>query len=164
MKKISHSDFENLFKAYYCKVYRQIALIFGDDILAQDVAQETFLKLYTDPPANNTSIGGWLSRVAMNIAYNRIRSEKNLKKREQKIFSRDLFFSPEDTAIDIMERKKARDVLMQMDKKDMMCLVLKHSGYSYEEIASALGIKKSSVGTTIARAHRKFKKLFESEV
>jgi DNA-directed RNA polymerase specialized sigma24 family protein len=42
-----------------------------------------------------------------------------------------------------------------MSKRDMMCLILKHSGYSYEEIAISLGIKKTSVGTTIARAQKK---------
>ncbi|SHF56016.1 RNA polymerase sigma factor, sigma-70 family [Caldanaerobius fijiensis DSM 17918] len=164
MIKIQHENFKEIFEAYYHKVCRQVALTLGDDILAQDVAQEAFLKLYTNPPADTASIGGWLCKVAMNIAYNRIRTEKNLKSREQKALFQDLLFSPEDAAIDMMERKKAREILMKMDTKDMMCLVLKHSGYSYEEIASALGIKKSSVGTTIARAQRKFKKLFESEV
>ncbi|MGF7430637.1 RNA polymerase sigma factor SigX [Thermoanaerobacterium thermosaccharolyticum] len=158
-------SFKDIFEKYYFKIYRQIALIINDDDNAQDIAQEVFIKLIKNPPHSDENIGGWLSKVAINQALNFIRSEKNLKSREIKVsqFNDDLI-SPEDIAIEKIEIDKVRKVLSKMDKRDMLCLVLKHSGYSYEEISISLGIKKSSVGTTVARAHRKFKELYVKEV
>nr|WP_253666899.1 RNA polymerase sigma factor SigX [Thermoanaerobacterium thermosaccharolyticum] len=158
-------SFKDIFEKYYFKIYRQIALIINDDDKAQDIAQEVFIKLIKNPPRDDENIGGWLSKVAINHALNFIRSEKNLKSRELKVsqFNDDLI-SPEDVAIEKIEVDKVRKVLSKMDKRDMLCLVLKHSGYNYEEISISLGIKKSSVGTTVARAHKKFKELYEKEV
>jgi len=158
-------SFKDTFEKYYGKVYRQIALMINDDDKAQDIAQEVFIKLIKDPPHNDENIGGWLSKVAINQALNYIRSEKSLKVRELKVFQfNDTLISPEDMAIEKIENEKAKKVLSKMDRRDKLCLILKHSGYSYEEISISLGIKKSSVGTTIARAHKKFKELYEKEV
>ncbi|HHY79504.1 MAG TPA: RNA polymerase subunit sigma, partial [Thermoanaerobacter sp.] len=96
-----------------------------------------------------------------------IRSEKNTKTRELEVFKNtqeEFFEDPEEIAIKRFERAKVKEVLLKMNKRDMMCLILKHSGYSYEEIAISLGIKKSSVGKTVARAQKKFKELYEKEV
>jgi DNA-directed RNA polymerase specialized sigma24 family protein len=40
------------------------------------------------------------------------------------------------------------------------CLLLKHEGLSYKEIAAALGVKESSVGGFIARARREFVRMY----
>ncbi|MDI3478066.1 MAG: hypothetical protein PWQ59_1591 [Thermoanaerobacterium sp.] len=158
-------SFKDIFEKYYGKIYHQIALIINDEDKAQDIAQEVFIKLIKNPPHNDENIGGWLSKVAINRALNFIRSEKTLKSRKLKVsqFNGD-FVSPEDIAIEKIEVDKVRKVLSKMDRRDMLCLVLKHSGYNYEEISISLGIKKSSVGTTIVRAHKKFKELYEKEV
>ena len=37
---------------------------------------------------------------------------------------------------------------------------MKHSGFSYDEIAEAIGVKKTSVGTIVVRAQAKFKKIY----
>ena len=53
--------------------------------MAEEITQETFLKLYTTPPRQYQNIGGWLSRVAVNLAYNSLRREKSRQRREAKI-------------------------------------------------------------------------------
>lgn len=158
-------DFKDIFENYYKKICRQISLLLNDEYKAQDIAQEVFIKFIKNPPRDNENIGGWLSKVAINQALNYLRSEKSMKGRELKVFQfDDAYISPEDIAIEKIEKDKVGRVLLKMDRRDMLCLILKHSGYNYEEISISLGIKKSSVGTTIARAHKKFKDLYEKEV
>jgi DNA-directed RNA polymerase specialized sigma24 family protein len=41
-------------------------------------------------------------------------------------------------------------------------LVLRYSGCSYDEIAAAVGIASSSVGTLLARAERNFKERYQN--
>ena len=166
MSKIEES-FKDIFERYYPKVLKQISWIVKDEFKAEDITQEVFIKYFKNPPRHNENIGGWLSKVAINHALNYIRSEKNTKTRELEVFrnTQDEFFEdPEEIAIKRFERAKVKEVLLKMNKRDMMCLILKHSGYSYEEIAISLGIKKSSVGKTVARAQKKFKELYEKEV
>jgi DNA-directed RNA polymerase specialized sigma24 family protein len=45
-----------------------------------------------------------------------------------------------------------------------MCLLLKFSGYKYNEIAEVIGVESSSVGTILARAQAKFKEKYQKEV
>jgi RNA polymerase sigma-70 factor (ECF subfamily) len=40
------------------------------------------------------------------------------------------------------------------------CLLLKHEGLSYKEIAAALGVNESNVGSLIARARREFVRVY----
>ncbi|MGB9780835.1 RNA polymerase sigma factor SigX [Caldanaerobacter sp.] len=166
MLKIEES-FKDIFERYYPKILKQISWIVKDEFKAEDLAQEVFIKLLKKPPRHNENIGGWLSKVAINHALNYLRTERSTKIREIEAFQQNeekLLEGPEEIAIKNFEKSKVKEILLKMNKRDMMCLILKHSGYSYEEIAVALGIKKSSVGTTIARAQKKFKELYEKEV
>jgi len=125
------------------------------------LAQETFLKLYNSPPSEFQNIGGWLSRVATNLAYNYLRSEKNRRRREEKNnLLVQTVHSSEETALRNEEVRSVQRALESLPKRDRLCLLMKHSGFSYEEIASSTGLKKSSVGTIIARAQARFKKVY----
>jgi len=164
--KIEES-FKDIFERYYPKILKQISWIVKDEFKAEDIAQEVFIKFFKNPPRYNENIGGWLSKVAINHALNYLRTKRSTRIREVEAFQQNeekLLEDPEEIAINNLEKSKVKEILLKMNKRDMMCLILKHSGYSYEEIAVALGIKKSSVGTTIARAQKKFKELYEKEV
>ncbi len=45
-----------------------------------------------------------------------------------------------------------------MAERARACLILRHSGMSYAEIAAALGVSPGSVGTILARAERDFQR------
>ncbi len=53
-----------------------------------------------------------------------------------------------------------RKVLELLPEKDRSCLLLRFSGMSYSEIARAVGVKESSVGTLLARARARFRSEF----
>jgi RNA polymerase sigma factor (sigma-70 family) len=60
------------------------------------------------------------------------------------------------------ERYRVRQALAKMKKRPAKILILRHSGFSYAEIAAAVGVADSSVGTLLARAEREFEKRWKT--
>lgn len=156
---ISVNDFQSLFEQFYPGIVRQLYFITQDKDAAEDIAQETFIRLYHSCPISLKNPGAWLGKVAANLAYNYLKEERNRRGREA---VQDLTQSSEnETSEDIVVRREesvlVKQVVNTLPVKERMCLLLRFSGFSYEEIADALQIPKSSVGKTIARAQQKFK-------
>lgn len=145
------------FYRFYPAVCRQLTYMLGDAGLAEDIAQEAFIKLYQSPPNDQGATGGWLFRVAKNLALNLIRSEKSRLLREAKVQEGSWEISSEETVIRKEETNMVHRVLNSMLERDRTCLIMKFSGFSYDEIARATGVKKASVGTIIARAQARFR-------
>jgi len=141
------------------KIKKQLVCMLHDPYLAEDMAQEVFLRLYEHPPKNEEHMGAWLYQVAKNVALNRIRSDRNRMLREAKVWALDGLpaYAPFQLREEVMY---AREVLNSMNERDRTILIMKHSGYSYDEIAGVLKVKKTSVGTLVARAQKKFKELY----
>jgi RNA polymerase sigma factor (sigma-70 family) len=103
--------------------------------------------------------------VASNLAYNHFRGEKRRATREQAAggagragamgadSGEDLYPQGPDLE-DVLDVRRALD---ELEPRERAVLLLRHSGFSYAEIAEALELAKTSVGTTIARAQRKFR-------
>jgi RNA polymerase sigma factor (sigma-70 family) len=155
-------DFKELFKANYPMVLRHAMLMTSDRAFAEDVAQETFIKLYERPPKEFTNLSGWLLTVATNITYNSLRSEKSRKRREAAEIP--LYEAFEQNLDNLDDAEHVRKLLAKLNDRDRVCLVLKFSGFGYDEIAQITGVNKSSVGKVIARALEKFKRIYEKEM
>jgi RNA polymerase sigma factor (sigma-70 family) len=54
-----------------------------------------------------------------------------------------------------------RAALRELSPRDQEMLLLRAEGYSYREIASALGLNEPSVGTLLARAKRAFRQAYK---
>lgn len=146
------------FYSFYPALCRQVTYILGDNGLAEDIAQEAFIKLYQSPPKDMRTVGGWLFQVAKNLALNLVRSEKSRLQRESRVHGEGCpDVSSEEIVIRKEEAEMVHRVLSSLDERDRTCLIMKFSGFSYEEIARATGVKKSSVGTVIARAQARFR-------
>ena len=156
--------FETIFLEHYSRVYGVLFRLVGDRAEAEDLALETFWRLWERAPAHAGNIGGWLYRVAVNLGYNALRAAKRRAQYEEQA-GRDALDinAPPDPAHEAEraeERARARAVLRQLPPRDAQLLVLKHSGLSYKEIAAALGVSPNSVGTLLARAEKEFEKHF----
>ena len=49
----------------------------------------------------------------------------------------------------------------RLAERDRQMLLLRADGYAYRELAAALGLNESSVGTLLARAKRAFREAYE---
>ena len=54
-----------------------------------------------------------------------------------------------------------RAALEQLAERDQQLLLMREEGFSYQEIAEAVGVAPGSVGTLIARAVRRFTEVYK---
>ena len=134
---------------------------------AEDLAQETFLRLFRSLPQGNFAGGragdsahnvrAWLYRVATNLAYNAVRGNRRREQREERASASGP--APQDPSV-VAERSSdcyaVRRVLASLPERQSKLLLLRHAGLSYRELAEALDVAPASVGTLLARAHRAF--------
>jgi RNA polymerase sigma-70 factor (ECF subfamily) len=132
--------------------------VLGSRDQAEDVAQEVFLAFgRSSVPASEA--GGWLSVAAAHTALNVLRSGRRRSAREEAAAA-DPATSPDvaDTVITWEERHQVRRALARLPRKQAVALVLRHSGLSYAEVATALDMPPGSVGTTVRRAESALRK------
>lgn len=163
-RNVSDITFEALFKQNYVYVVKQILWIIKDQTTAEELAQEVFLQLYRTDWKEVENLRGWLIKSSTYVAYNYIRSEKRHQARvDKEIQYQEIQNDPslDDQWIRKEEITKVQIVLRKMKEQDRTILLMKFSGFKYKEIAQALQIDVSSIGTLLVRAKLKFRKIFE---
>lgn len=157
------SRFDDLFQEHWSRICRVIYRLVGDWDEAEDLAIDTFWRWYQNPPARQDNPGGWLYRVATNLGLNALRARKRRQYYEAQAGVQDLERSVADTAAaaaHALEQQRVRAALSRLKPRSAQLLILRHSGQSYAEIAAAIGVAPSSVGTLLARAEQAFEKVY----
>lgn len=158
--KTDPDSFKRAFDEHYGFICRVAAGIVYDLATAEDVAQETFVSLYRNPPVNLANMRGWLTAVAVNIALNHLRKDKARARREMKAVDVS-GTSLSDVPLDALSKAESgaitRRALQSLGERERVVLVMSSSGMNYREIARAVSVKETSVGTIIARAKYAFK-------
>ncbi len=160
-------QFEVAFIEHWQAIHRVLIRLVGDPE-AEDLALETFWRLYQHFPSDSRDFntGGWLYRVATNLGLNALRAHKRREQRELKAGQKETEANSDDpaqTIADQEDRERVRIVLGEMEPRQAQLLFLRHSGMSYAELANALDIAPSSVGTLLARAEREFEKRYRQK-
>lgn len=163
-KKNKDDIFQENYEKYYPIVYKHIYYLTGSNELSEDILQEVFIKYYDSEIEDIEYPGSWLSKVATNTALNFLRGEKRRIKREEDMFyDCEHIFTIEDDIVRSDEIKKVRGILSNLSNDQRICLMMKFSGYSYDEIHKATGINRSNISQLIARGKQKFTNLYEKE-
>jgi len=150
--------FERLFLRHYPQVFRVLYHLVGSREEAEDLAQETFMALYDQPPAagKGAALVAWLCRVALNRGYNALRGERRAQQRLVRLAEPPAQLDPQDELARSEDRALVRAVIAELPERQGQLLLLRYAGLSYAEIASALDLTAASVGTLLARAERAF--------
>ncbi len=158
------SEFEALFREHWARVYRLLCRLVGDPSEAEDLALETFLRLYSHHPQQEDGFnpGGWLHRVATNLGLHSIRS---WKRREHYETTAGKYALNEEPPAEVLaqqeeEHRLVRLVLAQMNERQSQLLILRYSDLGYKEIAQVLNLAPSSIGPLLVRAEREFEKRY----
>jgi RNA polymerase sigma-70 factor (ECF subfamily) len=102
-------------------------------------------------------VGAWLRRVGLNLAFNRVRDARRHRQRlERAAHLEPVAYEEPDRAEQGEEQASVRRALAELPDRQRECLLLRHSGYSYAEIAATLDIAVGSVGVLLSRAERAF--------
>jgi RNA polymerase sigma-70 factor (ECF subfamily) len=164
----SASGFEALFAEHWASVYRVLQRLVGDPAEAEDLALETFFRLYQRYPPREPefNLGGWLYRVATNLGLQSIRGWKRRERHEMSAGRFALDGTSQDEPAEIVakeeQRRLVRMALAKMNEQRSQLLILRHSGMSYKEIAETLKLAPSSIGPLLLRAEREFEKHYRA--
>jgi RNA polymerase sigma-70 factor, ECF subfamily len=159
-------NFEELFLSHYGRIVAALRRLLGDRGQAEEVANETFLKLYRKPlpQISDGNVPGWLYRTAMNQGIDALRAAARRKKYEQVAAVDEARNQQGEDAYEQVLRterqQRVRAVLADLNLSHAQALILRAGGHSYKEVADALGISRGSVGTMLIRAEVAFQKRY----
>jgi RNA polymerase sigma-70 factor (ECF subfamily) len=144
------------FDLWYPRLVRFLHARVADVDMAEDLAQEAFVRLLRHRPRRPRT---WLFTVAENLARDEARLARGRARHLQVIHAeraaeRDLGPEPE-----MLRREEARSVTRALDRlpeRDRSLLMLHHAGFRYREIAREVGVAPGSVGSLLTRAQRRF--------
>jgi RNA polymerase sigma-70 factor (ECF subfamily) len=108
----------------------------------------------------------WLLRVTINVARNTLRGQSRATAREDEFAKRAeatgwfTTEAPEEEYERRTEIEEARRALGKIKEPMRSALLLKQQGLSYREIATALSLNESNVGSIIARGRKEFVRVY----
>ena len=154
--------FCRLFDQQFPSLFRYLHRLTGDGDLADDLAQEVFVRLYQRASLPDDA-RGWMGAVANNLLRDHNRTARRrlhlVKTRPEAVTPGAPARADENILAD--ERRQAvRGALEKLSERERRMLLLRHEGYSYREIAHAIGVNETSVGTLLLRATAAFHTAF----
>ena len=150
--------FRDLFETYKDKVY-SIALRFsGDPAAAMDIAQDTFLKLFSSIREfrGDSSFETWVYRLVVNSCLDRKRKSWRLIPMAGEFLT--TLRSSADSLAEILQtefRTRVRSAVDTLPPDLRIAVILRYTeGLSYAEISEVLGCSAGTVASRLNRAHR----------
>lgn len=158
-------DFEEAFALNHRTVFRAARSVVNDPMLAEDVTQEVFIRLYRnlDKIDDTEMLRPWLIRVALNVARNTLRGNIRANTRDEKYVKDMVENSMVSVESEYEQQSGVSEIYKALSKiREPMrsCLVLKQQGLTYSEIAESLELNESSIGTYVARARQEFLRFY----
>ena len=163
---------ETVFEEFYLEHYgRVVSVLFrltASRAEAEDLANEVFWKLYRQQllPQQDGNVPGWLYRTATNLGIDALR--KNARRRRHEHEAAQVTVQsragggPLEGVLRDEKRRQVRQALADLKPVQAQALILRASGFSYHEVAEALGVKRVSVGTLLLRAEQAFRKQYRA--
>jgi len=150
--------FALIFEQYYAGIYRYLCRLVSDADLAEDLAQQTFLKAYralsAGPQPDN--LHAWLYAIATHTAFSALRRRRLIAWLPLAGESVRHASGPGPEAR-LGERELVAQALAQLPRRDAACLLLHfHEGLSCAEVAQALGLSISAAKSRLYRAREAF--------
>ena len=151
-------DFDATFDQHYPPLVRYCMRLTGDADVAEDIAQESMVRLF-DHSVTGPDFGvrAWLFKTATHLVRDRYRVGQNRLRLLAEHPVRPAETESPEVSLERKEvRARAREALDAMAPRDQEILLMRYSGFSYREIAEAIEVEPTSVGTLLARAERRF--------
>jgi RNA polymerase sigma factor (sigma-70 family) len=151
-------DFDATFDQHYTPLVRYCHRLTGDADVAEDIAQESMVRLFDHQVSGpDYGIRAWLFKTATHLVRDRHRVGQNRLRLLAVHPVRPSEPESPETSLERKEaRERARDALAGLMPRDREILLMRYSGFSYKEIAAAVDVEATSIGTLLARAERRF--------
>jgi RNA polymerase sigma factor (sigma-70 family) len=161
--KGEQSCFEKLIHRHKNKVFAYISLYIRDQALAEDIFQDTFLKVIQSVKAGKYSDKGkfisWVMRIAHNLIIDHFRRIKQMNTISNDNYESDIFnsktFAEDNIEDDMIKRqiqKDVRNMISCLPDDQREVVVLRHyAGLSFKEIADITDV---SINTALGRMRK----------
>lgn len=158
--KGEQSCFEQLIHRHKNKVFAYISLYIRDQALAEDLFQDTFMKVIqsvkTGKYYDNGKFLSWVMRIAHNLIIDHFRRVKQMNTISNDDYESDIFNSRkladatvEDDMIRRQIQKDVRKMISLLPEDQREVVILRHySGLSFKEIAEITDV---SINTALGR-------------
>ena len=141
-------EFEVIYKEYWGKIFRLCMGYVNDYNLAQDMAQDTFIKVWQHLPAfrNEANISTWIFRIATNNCLRQL-------ERQQRIVSTELSVDlPEEKVVDIEPQIRILyKSIAELPEIDRIIISLELEDVRQSDIAQIVGLSESNIRVKIHR-------------
>jgi RNA polymerase sigma-70 factor (ECF subfamily) len=151
--------FRALFEKYKDQVYSVALRYSGETAAAQDIAQDTFLKLFSAIGSFRGDAGfeSWLYRLVVNQCFDQKRKTRRLMPLLDELLA--VMRTPDESILDEVLRAEVSahvsSVVASLPPDQRMVIVLRYTqGLSYDQIAEIMGCSNGTIGSRLNRAHR----------
>lgn len=166
MTKSGHTEaFSELVRRHQQVTYNLAYRFMRDTALAEDMAQEAFLKAFRllNGFRGDSSFSTWLYRVTSSVCLTELNRRKRRAEVELKpVHMNESAAAPSDT-FDLPEQLR-RCVTKLSDRYAEIVTLYYLKGISYDEIAEALDIPMGTLKTWMFRARKQLRKIVEKEL
>jgi RNA polymerase sigma-70 factor (ECF subfamily) len=166
------SAYAELARRHYPGVIQVIYRMCGDAELAQDAAQDAFLRAWQSlasfrPRSEQpNAFRSWLYRIAVNAALDTLRRGKHTANVElESLPLADPQDDPESALIHKQRSELVRTAILSLSEASRAALVLReYGGLSYAEIAQALDIPTGTVMSRLSFARQQLKEALRAHL
>lgn len=158
--------FAELVRSHYQGVVNVVYRMCGDARLAEDAAQETFIKAWQNLSSfrPGTSLRSWLARIAVNTTLDALRRERGEPADIEAVYVADKAAGPEEALLQKERSGIVQAAILSLSEANRSILVLReYGGLSYAEIAAALDVPAGTVMSRLSYARSRLRELLEPE-
>jgi len=170
---IGESDnqaFEFLLQRYSNVLFNFILRYLGNRAAAEDLVQETFLRVYTSAHRfkrmDGVRASSWIFKIAYNLSMNEIKRSRRYQKFRNELNQKSKNHGEKPHSKPIEEWEIKKDVISALNllpENQRAALLLRvNEGFSYKEISEILNRSISSVESLIFRARKRLKENLKS--
>ena len=155
-----------LFELLRDPIYLYLKAVVGSSAEAEDITQETFLRLYrtlhSGQPINNVRF--WVFRVAHNLAFKERERGEHYQETDSRTWDElrrllpDPGPNPEQRVLQMERLEQLHAAMAWLSPQELQCLHLRAEGFRYREIGEILGIHTKSAAEFLRRGIRKLMK------
>ena len=157
-------EFSNIYENYYKSIYFYINKIVNDKTLAEDLTQDTFIKVLCGLKDFNEEkdLAPWIFRIAHNTCVDYYRSSRMTFELVDDFIVYDKEAnSPENIILNKEKRDVIKGILLKMSQKYKTAILLRDfNNLTYKEVAATLVLNEMTVRTLIHRARKQFQKAY----
>lgn len=159
--------FKEIYENYQGAIYGYLFYMTHDEQTAQDLSQETFLKIYLGLKKikRDSNIKAWCMTIARNTFLSYARKKKPFLLGDELIHKNisTTDKSPEELFLQSEEQKEIQKLLLKLNECERTILILRdYECLSYLDIAAIMELTETVVKVRIFRARNKLRKLYET--